>query len=42
LRNPAIIKLIGIITDMFWTSPAYHERAYHGKIWPVEILFEHR
>jgi hypothetical protein len=37
-----VIKFIGIIADMFWTSTAYHESAYYGNIWSVVILIEHR
>jgi len=42
LRQVAVINLTGIITDMFWTSPWYHESSHYDKIWLVVIIFEHR
>jgi len=38
----SVIKIIGIITDMLWSSPAYHMGGCLYKIWCLVITIEHR
>jgi len=42
IENIKAIGIIAFIADTLWICPPYHEKAYHGKIWPVGIIFAHR
>jgi len=42
IESTVTIWINGIITDMFWSSPAYHENGHSCKIWRLVIIFAHR
>jgi len=42
IENLSVIKIIGIITDILWSSPAYHGISRLCKIWCLVIIIEHR